>query len=228
MRISWLAIGACLLPASAAAQTAQRPVVVELFTSQGCSSCPPADAIMAELARTRPDILPLTFHVTYWNSLGWRDPFSFEGATERQRRYVAQSVSPETYTPAMVIDGRQDVVGADGTAVRAGLVRAEADRRNDAPVRIAGSGDTLTVIVGAGAGKGTVLLLGYDGLHHTQVGRGENTGRTLLESNIVRSMAVAGLWSGREIRLAVSRPAGEEVAVIVQADDGRIIGAGRP
>ena len=87
---SWLvaAIG-LLAPTLAAAQPAPRPVVGELFTSEGCSSCPPADAKIAELARTRPDLLLLAFHVTYWNGLGWRDPYSFEAATQRQQRYVA-------------------------------------------------------------------------------------------------------------------------------------------
>ena len=95
----WLAaaIGA-LVPTLAAAQPATRPVVGELFTSEGCSSCPPADAKVAELARTRPDLLLLTFHVTYWNNLGWRDPYSFDAATQRQRRYVALGASPEVYS----------------------------------------------------------------------------------------------------------------------------------
>ena len=100
MRIRWFALAAaCLgtIPGSnlAVAQPVRRPVVVELFTSQGCSSCPPADALVADMARTRPDLLPLTFHVTYWNSLGWQDPFSFAAATERQRRYVSLAVSPD-------------------------------------------------------------------------------------------------------------------------------------
>ena len=87
----WMAaaIGA-LVPTLAAAQPATRPVVGELFTSEGCSSCPPADAKVAELARTRPDLLLLTFHVTYWNNLGWHDPYSFDAATQRQRRYARE------------------------------------------------------------------------------------------------------------------------------------------
>ena len=224
----WLLAGACLLPASAGAHAAARPLVVELFTSQGCSSCPPADAMVAELARSRPDILPLTFHVTYWNDLGWRDPFSLDAATERQRRYVAQSVSPDVYTPALVIDGRHDVVGSDAAAVQAGLVRGQAELRTQAHVAIAQvAGGGLAIEVGVGAGHGTVLLLGFDGQHRTAVGRGENGGRTLLEANVVRSVSVAGTWSGNALRLPVARPVGEAVAVVVQADDGRILGAAR-
>ncbi len=238
MRARWLALGAgCLLPAVGAAQTgprspaahlpAARPVVVELFTSQGCSSCPPADAIVADLARTRPDLLPLTFHVTYWNSLGWRDPFSFAGATERQRRYVAEAVSPDVYTPAMVVDGRRDVVGSDRSAVAATLAQATADATAAAPVEVVRAGNALSVTIGAGSGRGAVLVLGYDRQHQTSVGRGENGGRTLLEANIVRSMAVAGAWTGQTLHLDVAVPAGEEVAVLLQAETGQILGAAR-
>ncbi len=229
MRAYWFALGVgCLTPALAAAQASSRPVIVELFTSQGCSSCPPADAIVADLVRHRPDLLPLTFHVTYWNNLGWQDPFSFAGATERQRRYVAASVSPNVYTPAMVVDGRRDVVGSDRIAVDAALARAKDELTTAAPVTIVRAGTVLAITVGAGGGGGgKVLLLGYDRQHQTPVGRGENNGRTLLEANIVRSMSVAGTWTGQALHLDAAIPAGEEVAVIVQADDGRILGAGR-
>ncbi len=227
MRIHWLALGIGFLASGASAQPASRPVVVELFTSEGCSSCPPADAIMADLARSRPDLLPLTFHVTYWNNLGWQDPFSFPAATERQRRYVAASVSPNVYTPAMVVDGRLDVVGSDRAAVETTLARAKAGATTAAPVAVVRAGDALTITIGAGAGAGRVLLIGYDRQHQTHVGRGENSGRTLLEANIVRSISVAGAWTGQVLRLGVPLPAGEEVAVLVQADDGRVLGAGR-
>ncbi|WP_428486177.1 DUF1223 domain-containing protein [Rhodopila sp.] len=215
------------MPVFAWAQDGKRPLVVELFTSQGCSSCPPADAVVADLARTRPDLLPLTFHVTYWNNLGWQDPFSFASATERQRHYVALSVSPDVYTPAMVVDGQHDVIGSDRPAVEATLARAESEARTAASVGIARAGDALTITVGAGTGRGTVLLFGYDRQHQTHVGRGENGGRTLLEANIVRSMTVAGSWTGQVLHLKAAVPIGEAVAVIVQADNGRLLGAGR-
>lgn len=228
MRIPWLAVVmGCLTPAVALAQTGARPVVAELFTSQGCSSCPPADALITALARSRPDLLLLTFHVTYWNYLGWRDPFSFPGATERQRRYVTLGVSPEVYTPALVVDGRQDIIGSDRSAVSAALARAEAEDRTAAPVDVMRRGNTVTITLGAGTGRATVLLLGYDRQHWTHVGFGENGGRTLLETDIVRSMTVAGTWSGRALRLQMPVPTGEEIAVLLQADDGHIIGAGR-
>ena len=228
MNARWLALAFGLISSAAAAQTAAKPpIVVELFTSQGCSSCPPADAIVAELARTRPDLLALTFHVTYWDNLGWRDPFSLAGATERQRRYVAGSVTPELYTPAMVIDGQQDVIGSDRRAVEAGLARAAASAQAAVPVRISRDGQALAISIGAGAGRGSVLVFGYDRQHQTPVGRGENGGRTLVEANVVRSIGSAGIWNGDSLRLSTAVPEGEQVAVIVQADDGRILGVGR-
>ena len=228
MRIGPLCLGtACLFGVAAPARATDRPVVVELFTSEGCSSCPPADALVAELARTRPGLLPLTFHVTYWNSLGWHDPFSFLGATERQRRYVELAVSPNVYTPAMVVDGRRDVVGSDRAAVTAVIDHAFADARAAARVDVVRNGDGLAIRVGAGNGNGSVLLLGYDRQHDTQVGRGENGGRTLHEVNIVRSITTAGTWVGQPLTLQATMPAGEEAAVVVQAEDGRVLGAAR-
>jgi hypothetical protein len=226
MRVWLIAVLGIAIPAFAMAETGSRPVVGELFTSEGCSSCPPADAKIVSLTRSRPDLLLLTFHVTYWNNLGWHDPFSFAAATERQRHYVALGISPEVYTPALVIDGRQDVVGSDGAAVDAALFRATLNE-TAAQVDILQEGDRLTVNVGAGTGQGTVLLIGYDRFHQTHVGRGENSGRTLLEANIVRSMSTIGTWSGQPLRLQASIPEGQAIAVLLQADNGHIIGAGR-
>ena len=210
----------------AAAQPAPRPVVGELFTSEGCSSCPPADAKIATLARTRPDLLLLTFHVTYWNSLGWQDPYSFAGATQRQQRYVASGVSPEVYTPAFIADGRLDAVGSDPAAVDRVLQQAVQGAETAAAIKVAWGPGGVTVSIGAGTGNGTVLLLGYDRLHQTHVGRGENSGRTLEEANIVRSMAVLGSWTGRPLTINAAYPAGQDFAVLLQRDDGRIVGAG--
>lgn len=223
----WLtgAIG-ILLPALAVAQPGPRPVVGELFTSEGCSSCPPADAKVVELARTRPDLLLLTFHVTYWNHLGCRDPFSFEAATQRQRHYVALGVSPEVYTPALIVDGKLDAVGSDGPAVDRALRQAALTEYTAAPIEIQRTPAGLIVSVGAGTGNATLLLVGYDRLHQTAVGRGENGGRTLTEANIVRSMSVLGAWSGKPVRLQVPNPDGQEAAVLLQLGDGHIVGAG--
>jgi hypothetical protein len=222
----WLAaaIGA-LVPTFAVAQPAVRPIVGELFTSEGCSSCPPADAKIAALARTRPDLLLLTFHVTYWNYLGWHDPYSFDAATQRQRRYVALGVSSEVYTPALIVDGKFDAVGSDAAAVDHTLRQAALSEETAAPIDVQPGPAGLTVSVGAGSGNGTLLLIGYDRLHDTPVGRGENRGRTLTEANIVRSMSVLSTWSGKPVRLQVPYPARQGVAVLLQQGNGHIVGA---
>src|SRR5947207_9546964 len=110
------------------AQADERPVVAELFTSEGCSSCPPADALLAELAK-RPDVLALSFHVDYWDRLGWKDPFSSRAATDRQNRYAKLLKLATVYTPQIVVDGRWEAVGSDRADVERALDRARRDRR---------------------------------------------------------------------------------------------------
>jgi hypothetical protein len=218
----WLGL-ALALPFGARAAEAP-PVVVELFTSQGCSSCPPADALLTEFARTRADVLPLAFHVTYWDYLGWKDPFGLTAATDRQKAYGRALGQDGVYTPEMVVDGTTGVVGSDRAAAGAAIARA-AVKTVVLAVRRDGTG--LVVSAGAGAGSGQILLVGYDPSHQTPVGRGENDGRTLLESNVVRSVVPIGAWSGGPVTLQAAVPAGERVAVLLQSATGRILGAAR-
>lgn len=225
MKNAALAFAATLAAASFAHAQSTRPVVVELFTSEGCSSCPPADDLLTELAGTRHDILPLAFHVTYWNSLGWTDPFSLDEATRRQEGYAHLSGVGGVYTPQMVIDGTADVVGSERADVLRALHTAVAHTGDKLPVRVARSGDDVTIGVAAGTGLATVWLVGYDRSHRTPVGRGENAGRTLTETNIVRSLTAVGDWRGVALDLHHTAPAGERLAVLVQANDGRILGA---
>ena len=200
------------------------PVVVELFTSQGCSSCPPADAFLTDLARQRRDVLALAFHVTYWDSLGWKDPYSLEMATERQRAYAAHFGGEGVYTPQMVVDG---VTGFVGSNRPEGLSAIAAAAPKPVSVSLIREGQILLVKVGAGAGRAQVLLVGFDPSHETQIGRGENGGRTLVETNIVRSLTPLGGWSGLAVELRSLPAAGEGFAVLLQTEDGRIIGAAR-
>jgi hypothetical protein len=203
-----------------------RPVVVELFTSEGCSSCPPADAYLSELSRDRPDVLPLAFHVTYWNSLGWQDPYSLDAATQRQAQYAAR-FGESAYTPQMVVDGRKGLVGSNRRAAEAAIKIAQ--QTDEAGVDVSGvrHGGMLSVTVGSGTGRGQVLVVGYDAGHVTQVGRGENAGRALAESNIVRSIRSVGEWTGAPLKLESTPPAGEQAAILIQSPDGAIIGAAR-
>jgi hypothetical protein len=209
------------------ADVSSRPIVVELFTSQACSSCPPADGLLTDLARRRNDVLPLAFHVTYWNNLGWRDPFSFPAATERQRTYAAKIGEQSVYTPQMVVDGTQSFVGSDRNEAEAAIRRAKAGQIMAAPLHLERRGEDLTIEVGTGAGAGAVLLVGFDPEHSTAVGGGENGGRRLQESNVVRSIQTIGQWRGEPLRLEQPLPAGGQFAVLLQAPDGRIIGAAR-
>ena len=226
----FLALAALLagLPVAAVATvtTPQRPVVVELFTSQGCSSCPPADTYLSELSRERPDVLPLAFHVTYWDGLGWKDPFSFEEATQRQASYAAQ-LGKGTYTPQMVIDGRAVLVGSDRRSAEAAIAAEKQAGVTSAALSASQRGRDISITVGAGGGKASVILIGYDAEHHTAIGRGENGGRTLTESNIVRSVQKIGQWTGAPLVLNAPLQAGERAAVILEAPDGSIVGATR-
>jgi hypothetical protein len=224
MFVRVVAVACFLLGAPVVASA--RPVVVELFTSEGCSSCPPADAWLSELSRDRPEVLPLAFHVTYWNSLGWQDPYSLEAATQRQAEYGAR-FGDGSYTPEMVIDGQKGLVGSDRRATEAAIKIAQ--KADEAGVDVSGvrHGGTLSVMVGPGAGRGQILLIGYDAEHVTKVGRGENTGRTLRESNIVRSIQSVGEWTGAPLKLESTSPAGEQAAILIQSPDGAIIGAAR-
>jgi hypothetical protein len=218
-----LGFAVCLTPAIAAAE---RPVVVELFTSQGCSSCPPADAYLNELSRDRRDVLPLAFHVTYWDRLGWKDPFSLQAATERQDRY-GRRFGDGSYTPEIVVDGATSHVGSHRQDVASAIERAKKDSRTAADINVTKDGGRVLIEIGSGRGSGRVLLIGYDHTHRTAIGRGENAGRTLDQANVVRSIRSVGDWSGAPLRISDSFPEGQDVAVILEAPDGRIVGASR-
>ena len=220
------AVGAAGLLAHAAFAAAPgQKTVVELFTSQACSSCPPADALLAELQRTRPDLLALDFHVDYWNRTGWADPYSLAAATERQRRYAGVLEGAGVYTPQMVIGGTTQAVGSDRAAVSAAIAAAQASRAPPVPLAVEWIGGRLAVSVGPGEGNATLWLIGFDARHVTPIGRGENAGRVLTEVNVVRSLREAGRWRGAPVRIDAAPPLGERGAVLLQADDGRILGA---
>lgn len=222
-RLSLAALVCCV----AAAQAQPRPVVVELFTSQGCSSCPPADAYVGTLS-SRSDVIALAFHVDYWDDLGWRDRFALTQSVKRQNIYARNLRRSSVYTPQLVIDGRDDALGSDGRAV----ARALSERRAGVPVAV--SVHAAEVVVGMGAQTGVpasdVTLVAY--LHHafSAIARGENAGRTLDEFNIVRDIRTLGLWNGQaetfRVPLSSLPPDATDVAVLVQpSGQAPIIGA---
>ncbi len=210
-------------PAGAAAGP---PIVVELFTSEGCSSCPPADALLAELA-IRPDVLALSFHVDYWNRLGWKDPYSSPEATARQQRYARLLGLDGVYTPQIVVDGRWQAVGSDRAAVETVLAKA---REGRAPVRMTLTLDHGQARVGLGASgnaaSAAIWLIGFDRRRADTVERGENAGRTLAHVDVVRGFAEVGRFTGHAGTVTAPVPwRSDRIAAILQEPDGRILGA---
>ena len=150
------------------ARASERPIVVELFTSEGCSSCPPADALLAELA-SRPDVLALSFHVDYWDRLGWKDPYSSREATARQNRYATLLDLATVYTPQIVVDGKWQAVGSDRADVEHALDLARRSLK-EIPVTLAlGHGQAQITLGPGGDGvSASVLLIGFDRRHVTR------------------------------------------------------------
>jgi hypothetical protein len=213
-------LGSLVLISSPASAEA-RPVVVELFTSQGCSSCPPADALLGELAR-RDDVIAFGFHISYWDRLAWKDPFSSQSSTDRQRAYARLFELDQVYTPQMVVDGTREMVWSNRASVLAALHAARPE--TVAPVTFAA--DRRSVTIGAGDGRGNVLLVRFAQERTTRVAGGENARRTLQDANAVESLVQLGSWDGPPLRFAIEPPAaGEGIAVLVQAADGRMLGA---
>jgi len=206
------------------ASAGERPVVVELFTSQGCSSCPPADALLGELAK-RDDVLALAFHVDYWDRLGWKDPFSSPMATARQRAYARFLGLRTVYTPQVVVDGRDEMVGSDRRAVARAIAAARAAQGID--VSLAREAGELVVRVGSveGAGRTSVQLVAYAPGHVTRVTAGENGGRNLANVNIVRSVETLGLAGAAPAEWRVPAEKGPGFAVLVHGPDGKVLGA---
>jgi hypothetical protein len=204
-----------------------RPAVVELFTSEGCSSCPPAEAYTAELAQ-RSDVLPLTFHVNYWDNLGWPDRFSSPEATQRQRTYAQALRLSSVFTPQTVIDGRRSFVGSDRQAIGRELLAP----RDGPPISLAERDGDITIGLGAyhAAAPGEVVLLALRHSAVTPIGRGENAGRTINEVNIVRNIRTLGRWDGRamayHVRVNSLASDATDVAVLIQAaGQSSIVGA---
>jgi len=218
--------------ARAAAVHAESPLtVVELFTSQGCSSCPPADEHLGELS-TNTDLLPLSFHVDYWNYIGWIDPFSSKAATLRQKAYSAHLHLRYIYTPQVVVDGIAETVGSARSKVR-NLIETARQRAKLALEVERGAREGTRVTIPADAHRGPPAVVWgvlYDHSHTTSVTRGENAGRTITNANVVRAIDKVGEWRGERIVIVVPRPAGangDHRAVIVQGDmgAGQILGA---
>ena len=209
----------------AAGATVAHPVVVELFQSQGCSSCPPANANVNALA-ARPDVLALSFAVTYWDQLGWKDRFAAPAYTARQWEYARHAGRPQVATPQVVINGGATVVGSNRAQLDAALERAGPVKGGPA---IVSGGATVRLAAGTGA-PSTVWLVRYDPMvREVAIRAGENGGRTLPHRNIVRELAKLGEWRGAAVAFAVPAPREPALvtAVLVQTGVGGPITAAR-
>lgn len=230
-----LGLTLCALTAIAPlARAGDRPTVVaELFTSQGCSSCPPAEAFLNELA-DRPDVIALEFHVDYWDYIGWEDPFAKKSYTDRQKQYMRALHSRYVYTPQIVIDGGKHVVGSDQMKVELAIRDRQDEKRDQAMPGLTVSktgANALTVSV-TGDPQGRiydVYLITFDKEHRTEIERGENRGMTLVNRNVVRDALLVRQWTGepltQEIPVEKFADAGGWVVLLQQAGHGPIVAA---
>ncbi len=199
-----------------------RPTVIELYQSQGCSSCPPAINVVNKYA-DRADVIPLTFSVTYWDNLGWKDTFASPAFTARQWDYAHAAGRGNVATPQVIVNGREPVLGSREGELNAAIAR----NANKSGPEIVVAGNQVTV--GAGSGNATVWVVRYDPRTiDVAINAGENGGRTIPHRNIVRQLTPLGQWQGRAQSFTVpTAPAGLQSAVLVQEGKGGPIIAAR-
>ncbi|MBJ3763102.1 DUF1223 domain-containing protein [Maribius pontilimi] len=210
------------------AQAGDQPVVVELYTSQGCSSCPPADELVGKLAG-HADVLALALHVDYWDYIGWKDIFADPAHTRRQKNYARAAGQRTIYTPQMVIGGVDHVVGYEPMQVM-DLIQKHKRRPDLVPLSVKRQGPTLQISADAAPGIDgalTVNLVQYTPRETVAIQRGENAGRSLTYSNIVTDWQVLGQWDGTA-PLEIETQADGPGAVLLQRPDfGAIVAAAR-
>jgi hypothetical protein len=210
--------------------------VVELFTSQGCSSCPPADKLMGELAKD-PSLIVLTLPVDYWDYLGWKDTLANPAFTARQRGYSLVRGDRQVYTPQVVINGAAHVVGSDRAAIDKGIAvsaKNSAVLATDVVISVSASGYQVSLSASLGA-SGNVWVLPIVSARDVQIGRGENSGRAIAYTNVARGLTRIAGWNGDAVVLDIPASAvtadADGIIVIVQEGSEkkpfRILGAGR-
>jgi hypothetical protein len=198
-----------LVGARSAAAASEAPVVVELFTSQGCSSCPPADAFLAELAR-RPGVIAVSYNVDYWDYLGWRDTLASPVYSRRQRDYAARRGDGQVYTPQMVVNGRRHEVGSRKEAVYEAIAAEGRERAGIVPMRAGEIADEIVVeVAGAPTDRlrqdSTVWVLMVMPRVTVAIARGENSGREITYVNSVRRILPVGMWHGEAVTLKLPK-----------------------
>lgn len=239
VRLAALLLVAGIAGAGGGPAAAGEPVraVVELYTSQGCASCPPADRLLAELAR-EPGIVALTLPVTYWDYLGWKDSLGQAAFSERQRAYASARSERQVFTPQAVINGREAVVGSDRAGIERGLARARTAGGLPVAVHAEEHGERIVIGVEADPAGRTaeVWLVPVLRSRPVAIGRGENKGRVVVYANVVRGLHRVGPWSGQAARYDVPRDAAraggaDSYVVVLQGTagghPGRVLGAAK-
>jgi hypothetical protein len=234
--VALLVVAACTSAASepgarkkATTPAATGPIVVELFTSQGCSSCPPADKIVSQLVDKKQlgqrDVVPLAFHVDYWNDLGWADPFSREAWSDRQRRYSrALGENGRIYTPQLVVAGRSHLVGSTAKGVTTSITSAPAPALLDASIEWTATTARITATAPDDAPAYVAI---YEDAITTSVERGENAGESLRNDHVVRRFEkIAGAGATKTIEIELDAAWKQLGAIVIaQGDDMSIVGS---
>ncbi|WP_434711621.1 thioredoxin family protein [Rhizobium sp. YTUHZ045] len=209
--------------------------VVELFTSQGCSSCPPADAAFRKLVN-QGDVIALAYHIDYWNYLGWADTLSSKENTERQYGYARTMGRSNVYTPQAIVNGRGHLAGADLTGINSKIDTYSSEGNGlTVPISAAMRGDELEIKIGAGQGKANVVMVYFDKEKTIEVEKGENSGKKISYLHSVTNVETVGMWDGKATSLTLpasvlQRPQLEGCAILLQSatadgDPAAILGA---
>jgi hypothetical protein len=232
-----LAAGIAFFAMAAEAGPGRRPVVVELYTSQGCASCVPADALLAKLTK-RPDVIPMSLSVTYWDMLGWKDTLASENYTRRQKAYAQAMGHGAVYTPQIIVDGTSDIVGSREQAVESAIdSHARWTDGDDVPVSLHETADELRIAIGAATDRSvktpaTVWMFHLKSAATVAIGGGENDGHTMTYHNVVGDLKAVGQWKGEPLAIDLPRSSMEGlphdgVVVVVQSGGGygKVVGA---
>ncbi len=233
-RRSALAIGAIAIAMptfSGVSQAAKSPVLIELFTSQGCSSCPPADKLAGELSK-RDDVIVVSLNVDYWDYLGWKDTLARPEFTKRQMSYAKSRGDSDVYTPQMVINGSAHAVGSNRGNVQEVIDNAPAA---SVPIEISAADNELHIELGEGQARGeaTLWLMSVAPEINVAIERGENSGKTVSYHNVVRMLTPAGMWKGKPEKIIMPRksivtPGCKScIAVLQEGEVGPVLGVGR-
>jgi len=229
MRQFLAAAAICATVLCGPALAGNQPVVVELYTSQGCSSCPPADKLLGELAQ-RDDVIALALHVDYWDYIGWKDIFGSPAHTQRQKYYAKAAGERTIYTPQLIVGGKEHVVGYRPMEL-AQLIAAHRAAPDRVKIAVVRTGTVVRIdaqMVEGPAVRMVVQMARYSPKEVVAIERGENSGNTFTYHNVVLDWAVVGEWDGAApLSLEVAAPAGPAAVIIQQAGFGPVMAAAR-